>query len=100
MRNLILIGVIGAAIVGVAPAQAKEYNKRTHIDPAQQVKVQRVLAQAFKQDGRAPQGATNVGCGKLEIGRVVTRPGERLQEVDRDIIITGDVINVASGCRR
>lgn len=100
MKNLVLIGVFSGVLAGAVTAQAKEYNQRPHIAPSQQVKVQRLLAKSYRTNDNAPQGVSNVGCGKLEIGRVVTQPGQRLQQFDRDIIITGDVINVARGCKR
>lgn len=46
-------------------------------------------------------GVTNVGCGQLSIGHIEQQKyGKKVKKVDRDIIITGDVINVATGCNR
>jgi len=96
---------------------AKQYNQSTTISPEQRVKVDKAIAKSRVQslddtnslgedsDTLLSEGESNTGCGKLSIGHVDTGEGEqkygrRPVTVDRDIIITGDVINVATGCNR
>lgn len=92
---------IGMALV--TPAAAKEYNKPQGPQPEQLAKIQRtlsntrVLNQLGANDGTRGD-VVNTGCGALEIGNVQSsRPGQR---VNRDIIITGDIINAPQNCRR
>ena len=93
----VLILSVVLVLAGVSPVLAKEYNKRMHLAPEQRAKVDRVIADAYSQEDSELGGVTEVGCGGLEIGNIDSiQPG---QSVDRDIIITGDVINVATGCR-
>ena len=86
---------------------AKEYNKRQHLAPEQRAKVDRVIAKSRNTSQLAgQQGAngdvTNVGCGKLEIGNTPSdsrRSRNRRANRDNIVVVTGDVINVARGCR-
>ena len=100
MRGLALLPALLLLAGGV---HAKEYNKREGMDPAATAKLQRTLTTIRTQDDLGPDDGTrgdivNTGCGKLGIGNVSTvRPGQR---IDRDIIITGDVINAPQGCKR
>lgn len=86
------------------PVAAKEYNKREHLASEQGAKVVRMIAGARNQEdgqqvGNRHGDVVNTGCGKLEIGNV--RPDRYRREGERDnvIVITGDVIKVARGCR-
>jgi len=80
-------------------ADSKQYNKRQGMPPSAQAKVARIKAKTANQqqeNGGDSGDVVNSGCGKLDIGRVdEVRPG---QNIDRDIIITGDIINL--GCKR
>ncbi|MDX1734221.1 MAG: hypothetical protein R3228_07635 [Halioglobus sp.] len=105
-----------SAVIALAlplAALGKEYNQTEGLAPEQQVKVNKVIAKsrtlanqgaADVEDGDAivSEGEVNTDCGELSIGNVETgqRFGRQRVEVERDIIITGDVINVATDCRR
>ncbi|MCB2054688.1 MAG: hypothetical protein KDE35_10650 [Geminicoccaceae bacterium] len=89
-------------------AAAKEYNRREDISPEVQSKLQRTLAKSrgrsveSGEDGGRGAGVrgdiVNTGCGKLEVGSIdEVKPGQR---IDRDIIITGDIINAPRNCPR
>ncbi len=103
-RTILIVGLSLLVAVGAAPVAAKEYNKRQHLAPEQGAKVVRTIAGARNQDGGQPgEGqrgdVVNTGCGKLEIGNVKPDRYRRGRERDNVIVITGDVINVARGCR-
>ena len=98
--------MIGMLILGLAladGAMAKEYNKPNGVDAQTAAKLQRTLADTrvlgdLGADDGTRGDVVNTGCGKLGIGNVAqVRPGQR---VDRDIIVTGDVINAPQGCKR
>ena len=102
--------LILAASHDPAPGFAKEYNKRQHLAPEQRAKVDRVIARSrimasqIGQQGQLGQGGangdvTNVGCGGLEIGNSVPDRRRRGRPQDNIVVVTGDVINVAQGCR-
>ena len=104
IRKSTALGLAVAFAVTATPVVAKEYNKRQHLAPEQGAKVVRTIAgartQELNQPGSGQPGdVVNTGCGKLEIGNV--RPDQRRRGPRRDnvIVITGDVINVARGCR-
>ncbi len=93
-----------------APGFAKEYNKRQHLAPEQRAKVDRVIARSrimasqIGQQSQLGQGGTNgdvtnVGCGGLQIGNALPDRRRRGQSQDNIVVVTGDVINVAQGCR-
>jgi hypothetical protein len=111
---LILASLV-VVTVGAADSStgfAKEYNKRQHLAPEQRAKVDRVIAksrnssQLTAQSGQQGTGGdvTNVGCGKLQIGGSPSesrRNRDHRNRASRDeiVVVTGDVINVARGCR-
>lgn len=93
-----------------APTFAKEYNKRQHLAPEQRAKVDRVIARSrilgglSSSQGQLGQGGangdvTNVGCGGLQIGNALPDRRRRGRPQDNIVVVTGDVINVAQGCR-
>lgn len=102
IRSLLIAGLTIA--IAATPVAAKEYNKREHLAPEQGAKVVRTIAGARNQEGDQQVGnrrgdIVNTGCGKLEIGNVRPDRHRRGRERDNVIVITGDVINVARGCR-
>jgi len=115
IRQSLSLLIAGAVLVlavshDPAPSFAKEYNKRQHLAPEQRAKVDRVIARSrnttnqLGPNGQLGQGGangdvTNVGCGGLEIGNSAPNPRRRGQPVDNVVVVTGDVINVAQGCR-
>lgn len=102
-RRIIVAGLTIGLAVAAAPVVAKEYNKRQHLAPEQGAKVVRTIAGARNhgaQHGAGQQGdMVNTGCGKLEIGNVKPDRYRRGRERDNVVVVTGDVINVARGCR-
>ncbi len=98
-RTLLLAGLSISVALTATPLVAKEYNKRQHLAPEQGAKVVRTIAGARTQEGGQQGDVTNTGCGKLEIGNVKPDKYRRGRERDNVIVITGDVINVARGCR-
>jgi hypothetical protein len=91
-------------------ATGKEYNKPSQISPEQRAKIDKTIAKAKNTSaltGNGGEGAivsdgvVNTNCGELSVGHVdAPKYGQKLKEVDRDIIITGDVINVPTNCRK
>ena len=99
ITTLISIGIALALALGASASVAKEYNKRQHLAPEQRAKVDRVIAKSRSQGAGQQGDVSNVGCGKLEIGNVEPGRGDRKAARDNIVVITGDVINVAQGCR-
>ena len=118
IRQSLSLLIAGAVLVlavshDPAPAAAKEYNKRQHLAPEQRAKVDRVIARSRNMTNQVgPNGesgqngqndskgdVSNVGCGGLEIGNSAPSPRRRGRPVDNVVVVTGDVINVAQGCR-
>jgi hypothetical protein len=89
----------GLAFASAGGVSAKEYNKRTHLDPGSQAKVNAVIASGLKD---RPFGAntsgdiTNTGCGGLQVGPTETS-GRPPREV---IIVAKDIINVTKNCSK
>ena len=90
---------------------AKEYNTPSGIPPEQRVKVDKAIASSRNikntvdtGDGAIhSDGVTNTNCGEVSIGNVEIdgqKYGSKRIEVDRDVIVTGDVINLSTDCRR
>lgn len=100
MRTIAVVAC--ASILACAPlvTVAKEYNQAPHLAPEQRAKVDKTIAKAYGSKGGegVGEGVSNVGCGKLEVG-TIEQGSKAGQKVEQDIIITGDVINVAAGCR-
>jgi hypothetical protein len=90
----------GLAFVSAAGVSAKEYNKRPHLDPGSQAKVNAVIASGIKDRpfGVDPSGGdiTNTGCGGLQVGPTETS-GRPPREV---IIVAKDIINVTKNCSK
>jgi len=109
ITRLPLVLLLIAMLVG-GPAIAREYNKVQGIAPEQRVKIDKTIAKSkniknqveAESDNLLSDGVTNTNCGELSIGNVEApqKYGSRGIEVDRDIIITGDVINLATDCKR
>lgn len=115
IRQSLSLLIAGAVLVlavshDPAPVAAKEYNKRQHLAPEQRAKVDRVIARSRNMTNQVgPNGqsgqngsngdVSNVGCGGLEIGNSSPSPRRRGRPVDNVVVVTGDVINVAQGCR-
>lgn len=109
---LLFVVIVFSQMLFANVTDAKEYNRSTYISPEQRVKVDKAIAKSraladvdVDADTLLSEGETNVGCGELAIGNIDTgdsdpKYGLRPVTVDRDIIITGDVINVATGCNR
>jgi len=104
----ILCAVICTALSGTA--MTKEYNRPNQISPEQRAKIDKTIAKSKNTSaltGDTGEGAivsdgiVNTNCGELSVGHVdAPKYGQKLKSVDRDIIITGDVINVPTGCRK
>ncbi len=106
------IAAFSLLLMAAAAASAKEYNKATGINPEQQAKISKVMAKSRIQKKRAlddidddtllkTDDVTQTGCGNIAIGNIQqeSRYGRRIDNIDRDIIITGDVINIANDCK-
>lgn len=105
-RSRAMLTVLLATLAAVLPAQAREYNKRTHIPPGQRAKVNNAIAQSWQiratagRDQRLPAGAdiVSTSCGSLEVGRLPAgRPGRPAPR--EQIIVAGDIININQNCR-
>jgi hypothetical protein len=95
-----LVLSIGLVLVPAAGVSAKEYNKRTHLDPGSQAKVNSVIAKSRQEKpfGTDTSGGdiTNTGCGGLQVGPTETS-GRPPREV---IIVAKDIINVTKNCSK
>lgn len=104
--------VLSVLVLFSNAAKAKQYNQGSGMGAEQRVKVDkaiaksRVVGQVDEEPGTlVSEGASSTDCGKLSIGSVDLGDGEQKYgrkpvTIDRDIIITGDVINVATGCNK
>lgn len=86
-------------VVAATGASAQEINARKHIDPALQVKVNKVMARALRERGTAKQqlGRSGSGssCGNLVVGESGSGKG-----ASKDVTIVADyIINVNRNCR-
>jgi hypothetical protein len=96
MKTLCLC-VMASLLVLTSPLHAAEVNKRTHLAPAQQVKVNNVLAKSYGlQSG---QGTTTSSadaqpgeCGTTRIG--TAQPKSRASRIENTVVARGDVIIV------
>lgn len=109
--RIMAVGTLCILIPLSFPVMSKEYNRGTHIAPQQRAKVDKTIAKARAQPKTVGEideagaivsdGVTQTDCGKLAIGNVeAPKFGNKAIKVDRDIIITGDVINIATGCKK
>jgi hypothetical protein len=89
-----------AAIALPQVAGASDYNKRPHLDPGMQSKVNRVIAKSWLQRGKGKESFENVrsgqGCGNQIIGDF-----SNMKNPPREVIIVAeDIININQNCRR
>ena len=101
MKTLCL-RVMASLLVLTSPLHAAEVNKRTHLAPAQQVKVNNVLAKSYGfQSGQgtatASPGAQQGECGTTQIGTVQQKP--RASRIENTVVTRGDVIIVNRNVR-
>lgn len=93
-----LVLSISLGLGSPAAVFAKEYNKRDHLDPGSQAKVNAVIASGLKDKpfGADTSGGdvTNSGCGGLKVGNL-NNSGRPPREV---IIVARDIINVSKNC--
>jgi len=92
-----LVLLMSFALASPAGVLAKEYNKRTHLDPGSQAKVNAVIAIGLKDrpfGADTSGGTTNSGCGGLKVGNL-DNSGRPPREV---IIVARDIINVSKNC--
>ena len=90
--------VIGLSIGSIAGVSAKEINKRTHLDPGSQAKVNSVIAGSRKKqdfDSKKFGRITNEGCSDLIVGPTESNSRRQSREV---IIVARDIINVNRNC--
>lgn len=88
------LSVVLASLSGVS---AKEYNKRDHIDPGSQAKVNAAIANGLKDrpfNADTSNKTSTGGCGGLKIGNL-NNSGRPPREV---IIVARDIINVSRNC--
>lgn len=98
------LALLALAILVALPVEAREYNKRTHIPPAQRAKVNSAIARTWmirattgQGEGLTTPGADviNTRCGSLEVGSLPAN-GRLPRE---QIIVAGDIININQNCR-
>lgn len=104
--SLLIAGLLSNAVI------AKEYNSTQGIAPEQRVKIDKTIAKSKNiknttEDGTETgailsDGVTNTNCGEIALGNVEVpqKFGSKRIDVDRDIIILGDIINVSTDCNR
>lgn len=102
MRDAILALILLAGAAGTTAASAKEYNKRPFLDSGKQSKVENAISGGMLLRGQGEATASRFNtvaktdCGKLEVGRAqAAKPGQAPRD---NIVVTGDVINVAQNC--
>jgi hypothetical protein len=99
MKKITILTTLSAVLIlaVTGSVSGKEYNKRPHLDPGSQSKVNAVIASGrkdrtskFGDNGRI----TNKGCGNLNIGQnnLSKRPAREI------IIVARDIINVGGKC--
>jgi hypothetical protein len=85
------------ALASPAGVSATEYNKRTHLDPGSQAKVNAVIAKSLKDKpfgADTSAGTKGSGCSDLKVGNT-SNSGRPPREV---IIVARDIINVNKNC--
>ncbi len=105
--GLALILAVAGLLAIVNPACAKEYNQRQHLAPAQQAKIQGIIAwttymQAHTEDKYKPGELRP--CEELNIGSTPqqdpynphSQPHQQTPE--EQTIITGDIYNIDGNC--
>ena len=105
MNRLIVVSLLIGLSAGLTPVVgwSKQYNERSGMPPSANAKIARIKAKTKNQDSEDSGGGSgsgdviNNGCGRLDIGRIEN--AKRGQRIDRDIIITGDIINLGAKCR-
>lgn len=91
-----------AAVAMLLPqiAGASDYNKRPHLEPSMNAKVNRVIAKSWLERGKGKESFENVrsgkGCGNQIIGDF-----SNMKNPPREVIIVADdIININQNCRR
>lgn len=99
MKNVFGFLILSICFSLASPAfvVAKEYNKRDHLDPGSQAKVNKVIAAAHKDNPfgiDASGDAVKSGCGDVKVGNL-NNSGRPPRDV---IIVARDIINVSNNC--
>jgi hypothetical protein len=105
IRTIATIGIaLGVALAG-ASASAAEYNKRPHLPPSAQVKVNNVRAKIFvvqdqvkREEERANQQADF--CNNPNTGVAIDRSNPRREVIiaTQDIVNLGGQLDLRAGC--
>lgn len=97
----ILMGLTLAAMMVIPPqVGASEYNKRPHLAPRMQAKVNKAIAKSWHQRGRGRESFERVGSGE-GCGNQVVGDFSKLKRPPREVIIVAkDIININRNCRR
>jgi hypothetical protein len=106
IRTIGTIGLaLGVALAG-ASASAAEYNKRPHLPPSAQVKVNNVRAKILvvqDQVKREAEGANEQAdfCNDPDSGVVVDRTNPRSEVIiaTQDIVNLGGQLDLRAGCQ-
>ena len=86
-------------VLAATDASAQEINARKHIDPALQVKVNKVMARSLRERGTAKQQLGRSGSGS-NCGNLVVGASESGKGASKDVTIVADyIINVNRNCR-
>jgi hypothetical protein len=91
---------VSLAILLPQIAGANDYNKRPHLDPRSNAKVNRYIAKSWLERGKGKESFENVrsgqGCGNQIIGDF-----SNMKNPPREVIIVADeIININQNCRR
>lgn len=95
-----IVALTMASVVVPQLASANDFNKRPHLEPSMQAKVNRVIAKSWLQRGKGKESFENVrsgqGCGNQVIGDF-----SNMENPPREVIIVAqDIININQNCRR
>ena len=92
--------ILAATVMLPIAAGASDFNKRPHLDPSMNAKVNRVIAKSWLERGKGKESFENVrsgqGCGNQIVGDF-----SNMKNPPREVIIVAqDIININQNCRR
>ena len=92
--------LLAAAVLLPMAAGANDFNKRPHLDPSANAKVNRAIAKSWLERGKGRESYVNVGSGK-GCGNQIIGDFSNMKNPPREVIIVAqDIININQNCRR
>lgn len=95
------IAVLALAAVAMPQvAIAGEYNKRPHMKPSLQVKVNRAIARSWRHRGKGTQSFEHVSSGGRCGNQIIGNFGDSDNTPREVTIVAKDIIYINKNCRR